>query len=692
MPARRLPVITAALLLAPALAAAQAPAPDTLPEVRLDTLAVRVLRTPLPLLRAPYAVSVAGEDEIRRARPGLALDEALGGIPGVQVSNRYNYALGERISVRGFGARAQFGVRGVRVLVDGIPATLPDGQTTLNHVDPGALGRVEVVRGPASALYGNAAGGVVQLVTAPPPAGPLGAEYRLVAGGDGLLRAQGAVGGTAGGWTYRAGGTRLRYGGYREHSEADNTLLHAQLGRRGARGELRLALSAVGYDALNPGSLSDSLLRVDRTRAFARNRVQRTGEEGRQAQAGLFWRGETGAGTLELSAHGVAREIDNPIPTSIIDLARRGGGARAAWSAARPLGAGALRWTAGAEAEAQRDRRRNFANREGERGALELDQRERVTGTAAFAQVAVPLAARLDALGALRYDRFRFAVDDRLPATAANPDDSGARTLDAWSPTLGLTLAATDAVSLYANAATAFETPTTTELANRPDRAGGFNPDLRPQRTVSYEAGAKGRLGARGAWELAAYTAAVRDALVPFEVEGAPGRQFFRNAGSARHRGVEAGASVSPLAGVTARLAYAWTDARFREYVAAGDTLDGNRVPGIAPHSLDARLGWTHPAGAFADAEVRHASAIPVDDANRFRSPAYTVADLRAGWQGARLGRVRATPFIGVTNLFGAEYNTSVVVNAFGRRFFEPGPGRTLYAGVSVGLGGWEPR
>ncbi|HEX2190139.1 MAG TPA: TonB-dependent receptor, partial [Longimicrobiaceae bacterium] len=495
MPARN--VLAAAALLVPALAHAQEPRPDTLPVVRLDTLAVRVLRTPLPLLRAPYAVSVVEGDELRRARPGLALDEALAGIPGVQVDNRFNYALGERISVRGFGARAQFGVRGVRVLVDGIPATLPDGQTTLNHVDVGALGRAEVVRGPASALWGNASGGVVHLATAPPPAVPLGAEGRVVAGGDGLLRSQGTVGGSSGGWSYRAGGTRLRYGGYREHSEAENTLLHGEVSRRGGRSELRLVLSAVRYDALNPGSLSDSLLRVDRARAFARNVLQRTGEEGSQAQAGLAWRLRTGAGTLEAAAYGVAREIDNPIPTTIIDLERRGGGVRAAWSAALPLGGRELRWTAGAEAEAQRDRRMNFANAAGERAALELDQRERVTGTAAFAQAAVPLAPRLEALGSLRWDRVRFGVDDRLPATPENPDDSGARTLDAWSPALGLTLAATDALSLYANAATAFETPTTTELANRPGGAGGFNPGLEPQRTMSYEAGAKGRLGTR---------------------------------------------------------------------------------------------------------------------------------------------------------------------------------------------------
>lgn len=141
---------------------AQTTGRDTVP-VLLDTVFVTALRAPFDAIRAPYSVAVVHSGEIQRARPGLALDEALRGVPGVQVDNRYNYALGERISIRGFGARAQFGVRGVKVLLDGIPATLPDGQTTLNQVDLGALSRVEVLRGPASALYGNAAGGVILL-------------------------------------------------------------------------------------------------------------------------------------------------------------------------------------------------------------------------------------------------------------------------------------------------------------------------------------------------------------------------------------------------------------------------------------------------------------------------------------------------------------------------------------------------
>ena len=656
---------------------------DSARVVPLDT--VQVLGAPVPAVRAPFGVSVVREAEIRQARPGLGLTEALAAVPGVQVDNRFNYALGERISVRGFGARAQFGVRGVRVLVDGIPATLPDGQTTLNHVDPAALGRAEIIRGPASALYGNASGGVIHLSTAPAPAVPIASEHRVLAGAHGLLRAETSVGGRAGAAAYRAYVSRLDYEGYRAHSSAENLNAGGTLFLTRGADELRLSVTAVRYDALNPGSLSDSLLRVDRSAAFARNVAQRTGEAGRQGQAGLWWRHALGAGALEVSAHGLMRSIDNPIPNAIIDLDRRVGGLRAAWEA----DAGALRWTLGGELEGQWDDRLNFANDAGERGARTLDQAERVTSSSAFAQATAALPGRLEAMGALRYDRFRFSVRDRLFGID-NLDDSGARTMDRWSPALGLSWAAAPDVSLYANVATAFETPTTTELANRPTGAGGFNPDLQPQRTVSVEAGAKARL-AGWAWvEAAAYRARIEDALIPFEVEGAPGRVFYRNAGSARHRGVEAAAVLTPLPGWTARAAYTWTDARFGRYVVNGDDRAGNRVPGVAPHRLDVALLAMPARGPFAGVDVRYVSATPVadDDAEgRLESPAYTLVDLRGGWEGLRIGTASLSPFAGVGNLLGREYNTSVVINAFGRRYYEPGPGRTLYAGLRLTLG-----
>lgn len=659
-------------------------AQDTVQIVPLDTVTVQALGTPGPALRAPFPVSVVQASEIRQARPALALTDALSALPGVQVDNRFNYALGERISVRGQGARAQFGVRGVRVLVDGIPATLPDGQTTLNHVDPSALGRAEVIRGPASALYGNASGGVIRLTTAAPPNAPLASEHRVLAGSDGLLRVETSAGGRAGAAAYRAYVSRLSYDGYRQHASAENLNAGGTFTLARGADDLRLSFTAVRYDALNPGSLSDSLLRVDRGAAFARNVEQRTGEEGRQGQAGVWWRHQAGPGALEVAAYALARSIDNPIPNAVIDLDRRVGGVRATWSG----DAGPLRWLAGGEMEGQHDDRLNFANQAGERGARTLDQRERVASSSAFAQGAAALG-RMEVLGALRYDRFRFSVRDRL-VSDANPDDSGARTMQRVSPALGVSFAATPAVSLYANVATAFETPTTTELANRPTGAGGFNPELQPQRTVSAEVGAKAR-PAPWLWlEGAAYRARIEDALIPFEVAGAPGRVFYRNAGQARHQGIEASALLTPRPGWSARAAYSWTDARFGRYVVNGEDREGNPVPGVAPHRLDVSLLASPRRGPFAGVDLRHVSSTPVadDDAEgRFRSPAYTLLDVRGGWEGARLGRVGLSPFAGVMNVMDRVYNTSVVVNAFGRRYYEPGPGRTVYAGVRLSLG-----
>ncbi|HWK89039.1 MAG TPA: TonB-dependent receptor, partial [Longimicrobium sp.] len=653
--------------------AASAQEPDTTRALPLDTVMVRVLNTSVSTLRAPFPVAVVREQEIRLARPALSAAEALSAVPGVQVDNRFNYALGERISIRGFGARAQFGVRGVRVLVDDVPATMPDGQTTLNHVDPSALGRAEIVRGPASALYGNASGGVIRLTSAPAPEAPLASEYRALAGSDGLLRLETGAGGRTGRAAYRVHFSRLSYEGYRAHSSADNSLAGGSVSLRKGANRVRLGFSIVHYGARNPGSLSDSLLRADRGAAFARNVAQRTGEEGRHGQLGLTWRREARAGALDVSAYALARTIDNPIPNTIIDLDRRAGGIRAAFSG----GASPLRWTAGGEVQAQRDDRQNHQNEAGERTALTLDQLERVTGTAAFAQATASPLPRLEVLAALRYDRFRFSADDRLVIVGKNRDDSGARVMDEWSRALGASFALAPGVSLYGNYAEAFETPTTTELANRPDGAGGFNPSLDPQRTRSVEVGAKARV-APGVWlEAAAYRARIRDALIPFEVAGQPGRVFFRNAGRAEHQGVEAGAVLTPAPGWTARAAYTWTDARFGEYVVAGADLEGNRVPGIAPHRFELSMLAAPERGPFGGLDLRSVSRTPVADddaAGEHDSPAYTLLDVRGGWEGLRARSMALSPFIGITNLLGRDYNTSVVINAFGRRYYEPGP------------------
>lgn len=668
----------ALLLAAVGGAAAQEPATaDTLTPLALEGITVSVLRTPISLARAPYSVSVVEAAGPVGSRPGLALDEVLRALPGIQIDNRYNQALGERISIRGSGARAQFGVRGVRILVDGVPATFPDGQTALSHVDPTLVRRAELIRGPASALYGGGSGGVLQLETVLPEVGERLQEAGMMAGSHGLIRGRAAVGGADEGQAYVV---RLSYQGYegaRDFSEARNFRFGYRSRHLLPIGLLEVSASAVDYEADNPGSLSEALLAEDRTQAFANNIRQGTGEEGRQAQAGAELRAELGGGEAIVSAYGIVREILNPIPASVIDLSRRVAGVRAAYRIDRDLGT----FTFGGEAAFQRDARRNYSNEGGRRAALTLDQDETVDDLALFAQAALRPVEPLTLLGGLRYDHYRFAADDHF--TRGDPDDSGRVTMASASPSLGISLRLAPSANLYANVSTAFETPTTTELANRPDGAGGFNPDLRPQQTLAFEGGVKGDVGSTAGYELALFTAEVSDALIPFEVESAPDRQFFRNAGSARHRGVEVGASARPLDWLSGRLAYTYLDATFTDYVVDGDRFDGNRVPGIAPHRLEAVLD-VESSGRFAALEGRHVSSMPVDDAGDGRSPAYTVFDVRAGFSSLRAGQMVVEPSIGVQNLLNERYNGSVVVNAFGRRYFEPAPGRTFHVALTV--------
>jgi iron complex outermembrane recepter protein len=663
------------------------PADTARPAAEIAPVVVEVFRTPVVLERVPYSVTVVGEEQIRQGKPGLALDEALRAVPGVQVDNRYIYALGERISVRGFGARAQFGVRGIRVVIDGIPATFADGQSALEIIDPALLGRAEIIRGPASALYGNAAGGVISFRSPPVEPVPLDQRYRAVGGEHGLLRFEGQLSGRSGRADYRLGVSHFHWDGFRDYSAAEHLRASGSVGYAMGAGTLRLSGGFLDFEAQNPGALTFETFRESPHAAAPMNVVRGAGKEGRQRQLGASWTSPLGAGEVELAGYGITRWIRNPIVPFIIDLDRRAGGVRGLY---RGSVGTATAWTLGFDLDLQRDDRQNYVNADGEAGAQVRNQQEWVRSAAPFLHLSTPLTPSLSVMTGLRYDHFRFEVEDRF-AAEGRPDESGVRIMAALSPSAGLLYEGWERVSFFGNVATAFETPTTTELANRPDEAGGFNPDLDPQRTLSYELGMRG--GGEGAgYQLSAYHADVRNALIPFEVLNVPGRTYFRNAGSARHRGVEASTWLSGPAGLQTRLSYTYTDAVFRDYVAQDVRHDGNRVPGVAPHRAEASLLYRVAAGPFLGIEARHVARTPADDANTEHAPDYTVADLRAGHTGWRAGWLDLRPFVGVTNLFDRRYAASVVPNASAaagrpRPFYEPAPGRSVYLGLEVGLG-----
>lgn len=692
MPYRNTLLSLLAVTLIPIAAHGQEPRRDSVPEFELEPLIVTVMRLPLPYLSVPHALAVGADSSVIRARPRLALSELFTGVPGVIIQDRYNSALGDRITIRGFGARTQFGIRGVRVLVDGIPATLADGQTTLDHLDLGTVNKVEVVRGPSSSVYGNASGGVLHFETGRNTTAAFDQELGFIAGSDGLVRVEASTASRTGPTTFGFDFTRFLYNGYREHSETDKYLTTWHLRFRDSKNDLRLVANFADFDALNPGSLNDSMLRADRDAANPRNVSQQTGKNARQGQLGASWTRQLPNVRLAVSGYGLFRDLSNPIPPDIIEVDRTAGGARVAVDGETAGVERSLHWTVGADIDVQSDDRRRFENDDGAKGLLILDQTENVWSVGPFLEISAQLAPALYLLGGIRYDRIHFSADDRF-TSGGDPDDSGERTMDALSPSFGVLLQVAEPAALYANIATSFETPTTTELVNQPSGAGGFNPDLEPQRTVSIEGGIKGRAGSVGEYQFAAYRARVTDELISFEVEGAEGRLFYRNSGTAIHSGVELGAAVRPLRGALFSMAYTYTNARFDEYAIDDETFDGNKIPGVAPHRLELFGSYDTPLGWYVAVEAEYQNEMAVNDANTAFSPDYVVVDFRAGSRGLETGAISLAPFAGVFNLFDEEYNSAVTVNArFGGRFFEPGPPRSFYFGARLRFGVYDKR
>lgn len=678
-------IVVAAML--PAAAAAQdsprdSVRADSTPPIVLPPVTVTVTRTERELERVPYAVSVVDRDEVQLGRLTDGLDEALAAFAGVVVSNRYNYSLDQRLSVRGFGARSAFGVRGIKVLLDGVPQTLPDGQGQLTNIELADVGRIEILRSSSSTLYGNASGGVVSIWTDQPPIARLAPTARVTAGAYGFRKWLAGAAVPLGRGRVSVNTSRTTTDGFRAHSSADTRRADVRLLQAvGSRTTLTVAAFVADQPTLdNPGALTRAEADTSPSAADPRNVTANAGKAVTQAQAAVVVDHRfAGDATLSATLFALRRDLENPLAFAYIALDRWAYGTRATTTIPVEQGRARHVVTLGFDAQWQRDDRENFTT---DRSALQLSQFERVFELGPFGQIVLEVTPRMDLTLGVRYDRVGFRADDRFLSDGS--DDSGERVMSALSGTTGLSYELTPAVRPYASVGTSFETPTTTELANRPDGAGGFNPELDPQRAVNYELGLRGRLGDRVTYSAAGFYSDVRDLLVPFEVPGAPSRRFFRNVGLARHSGAELELRVRPLAGVQLVAAYTYADHRFRRYQTAADTLDGNEIPGVPRHYAHVSLRYRSPAGLWAALDNTWSGGYYVDDNNMARNDAWAMTALRVGWQGV-IARWRLAPFLGVQNVFDSRYVGSVVVNARGGRYYEPAPPRNLYVGLSIG-------
>ena len=674
------------------------------PQDPLQVVVVTGSRAEQASFDLPAAIDVVDAARIRDTQPRVNLSEALAAVPGVVVQNRQNYAQDLQISSRGFGARSAFGVRGVRLITDGIPATMPDGQGQAATFNLDMAERIEVLRGPFSALYGNHSGGVVQLFTRDGKGAPA-IEFSGSAGSDGMrkldLNAQGETRGIG----YVLDASRFETDGYRAHSAATREQGYAKLTvPTSGDGKVTIVANSLHQrDTQDPLGITWATFQRDPRageidtsdpqspqRTFAERYDTRKSIDNQQI--GLQWQQRFGANRLQLTAYGGNRQVvqyqsfsrgfQAPATHSggVVDFDRDFHGVDLNWRDVREFAGGTLRTTVGLEYASSKDARQGFENFVGEqfgvRGKLRRDEQNELSSLDPYVQTEWERGQWMLTAG-LRRTSLDVDVSDRY---LGNGDDSGSVDYSGTAPVLGALYKLTPSLNLYASAARGFETPTLNELFYS-STGPGVNFGLQASRSTHLEAGMKKMFGADTRLDLALFQVRTDDEVVVDASSG--GRTSYRNAGETLRRGVELSFDTRFGPGLNARVAANVLRAVYED--GFGSIPAGNRLPGVPRASLYGELGWTATDGKLGAAlETIASSKVHPDDANAATPPpGYGIVNLRLQAR-QEAGQWRFKEFARLNNLFDRDYLGSVIVGDSNRRYYEPAPGRNWVLGVSA--------
>lgn len=664
----------------------------------LDPVIVTGTRAPRRAFDAPQAITTIDADTLRNAGPQINLSEALSRVPGIVANNRNNYAQDLQMSSRGFGARASFGVRGLRLYTDGIPATMPDGSGQVSHFDLANAQRVEVLRGPFSALYGNSSGGVVALFTAPARQPEFKLEAQAGNNATQLLRTSMAAP-LGNGWDVQANWTGFETGGFRPQSEAQRRSANARVGWHDESNTVTALIGSLDQPAQDPQGLTRAQYTANPYQTTPQALAFNTRKELSQSQAGLNWQHKfADGGALKDSTlvvydgHRSATQwqsipINTQAPAShpggVIDFDRhyRGVDGRLQWQWADNS------LIAGVNVEDQSDDRRGYANyigtTTGVTGALKRQEENTARSQDLYAQGEYAFAPTVTGSAGVRTGRIRYTTSD---AFLSNGDDSGHTSFSYTNPALGVRWKMQPNWNLYASAGRGFEAPTLTELAYRPDGSSGFNYDLKAQTSQQFEVGSKWRDPDAGlGLEVAVFRANTDNEIGAATSNG--GRTTFKNVGKTRREGVEVAGRWEPDADWRGQLALTWLNARYRD---ADPALAGNRIAGTTPRSAFAEMVWRPLslgagwAGTEVGVEMRAQDRTMVNDTNTDSAGGFAAWALRASRAIALDNTTTVDLFGRVDNVTNKVYAGTVIVNDSNNRFFETSAPRTWAIGARL--------
>ncbi|TBV03829.1 TonB-dependent receptor family protein [Pseudomonas dryadis] len=678
--------------------AGAAHAADGANRVLLEPSVVSGSRSASQSFDLPFSVDGIDREQISDGQLGINASEVLTRVPGLVVQNRQNYAQDLQISSRGFGARSAFGVRGLKLIADGIPASTPDGQGQAATFNLDTAERIEVLRGPASTLYGSNAGGVIQLFSRDGEGRPrIGAETLF--GSDGLTRNHLSAEGEAEGIGFVLDASRMDTDGYRDHSAARRDQTFAKLNFRPDE-DSKLALI---YSSLEQNGTQDPLGQAwqayrDDPRSVTANALNyNTRKSIDHQQLGANYERYFGDATLQVTAYAGKRSVIQylAIPPAaqananhsggVVDFDREFHGGSLRWLQPVDGVPGDLRLVVGLDYDLSRDDRRGYENfvgsQLGVKGNLRRDEVDTVTSLDPYAQATWTLGD-WTLQGGLRYSTVKVDVDDKY-IVGANGDDSGTRRYEKATPSVSLGYAFSPDLNGYISVGKGFETPSQAELAYSQGNTG-FNYGLEPSESTQYEIGLKARLGEGTRVNAAVFQINTDDEIVVLENIG--GRTSYQNAGKTLRRGFELGVESQFSERWSAALAYTYLAATYdSSFVAGTSTIDkGNDLPGVPRTTLFGELAWKPVDGISTALEGLYRSQVYVEDSNTEQAaPSYAVFNWRTRFE-QRLGSWTTHQTLRLDNLFDRQYVGSVIVGDGNNRYYEAAPGRSWYAGAGV--------
>jgi iron complex outermembrane receptor protein len=692
----------------PLLAAQDAPAGNGA-QVTLPTVQVNASRLDIPPIDIPASLSVVKVQPSDSGQPGVNLSEALVGIPGILARDRQNYAQDEQISIRGFGARSTFGVRSIRLFVDGIPATLPDGQGQVSHFNLDTADRVEVLRGPFSVLYGNAAGGVVQLWSGDGTAVPQ-TTIGVYGGSNDSFKYGATTRGIVGNVDYNIAASEFLTGGYREHSrvrrESDNAKFGIDLGKQR---KLTLVLNRFNQpNAQDPLGLTRAQVNADPRQATAVASQYDTRKSSKQTQLGAIYEQQLDADdALRLMGYYGQRSIvqylsippatqKNPLQSGgVVAPDTNYGGLDARWTHRGELIGRPYEFVLGASGDYQRQRRLGYENFVGSTlgvtGKLRRDENDNVNNVAEYAQLYWHFAEQWSLLLGLRNDEVRFSEHD-FYITANNPDDSGSVHYSATTPVAGLQFRPTADLRVYASYGKGFETPSYNELGYRSDGQAGLAFNLQPARSRNLEAGLKWQIDPVLEFDAAAFRSDTENELAV--ATNINGRSTYQNVGDTRRQGVELSLTGELGDDWRSSIGFTHLQARFRSgFLTCTSTpcttpvtpvKAGSRIPGVPDNYGSLRVEHGHELGWREGITFSGVGSVTVNDIDSQRAAGYALVDLDVSYGFALGQNTHLQLSARVDNAADRRYIGSVIVNDGNGRYFEPGPDRTYMLGARL--------